>query len=97
MRQLLFSALAQSDIADIWQYTEQTWGPVQAGTYNRLIEGACLSLADGTQPGLSAEYIRSGYRKLPVGKHMIYFRTNETTIDVVRILHQRMDVEEHLA
>ena len=41
--------------------------------------------------------VRDGYHKAIVGMHMVYFRrTNDTTIVVVRILHQSMDVERHL-
>nr|WP_240539733.1 type II toxin-antitoxin system RelE/ParE family toxin [Rhizobium sp. CCGE 510] len=40
---------------------------------------------------------RKGYRKAFVGSHLLYFKSNDAgQITVVRILHQRMDVAEHL-
>ena len=45
---------------------------------------------------LSAEDTRPGYRKAACGSHMIYFRQDGDDIDVVRILHQSMDVGRHL-
>lgn len=41
--------------------------------------------------------IRPGYRKLSAGSHTLFYRvTGEGTIDVVRVLHQRMDVDRNL-
>lgn len=38
-----------------------------------------------------------GYRKLSAGSHTLFYRvTGEGTIDVVRVLHQRMDVDRNL-
>ena len=40
---------------------------------------------------------RSGYRKYAVGTHTLYYRiAGVDMIDVVRILHQRMDIDRHL-
>ena len=57
---------------------------------------ACEALADGRRKGRNADNIRPGYRKLSVGSHVLFFRvTGGGEIDVVRILHQRMDVAGH--
>lgn len=37
-----------------------------------------------------------GYLKHAVGKHFVFFRTTDTGIAVIRILHQSMDVGLHL-
>ncbi|MDO9416041.1 type II toxin-antitoxin system RelE/ParE family toxin [Pararhizobium sp.] len=45
----------------------------------------------------SAETIRAGYRKVLTGSHSIFFRvTDDGIIDVIRILHQQMDIEARL-
>ncbi|MDP0500303.1 MAG: type II toxin-antitoxin system RelE/ParE family toxin [Verrucomicrobiota bacterium JB022] len=46
--------------------------------------------------GFSCAYVRVGYRKYPVGRHVIYYRVQPDALEVVRILHQRMDVERYL-
>lgn len=47
--------------------------------------------------GFSPPSCSGGYRKSLVGSHILYFRhTASGTIDIVRILHQRMDVMRHL-
>ena len=41
--------------------------------------------------------IRAGYRRHAVGSHTLYYRiTNGDLIDVVRVLHKRINVERHL-
>ena len=46
--------------------------------------------------GRSCDAICEGYRKFRVGRHVIFYRVIDRGIDVVRVLHQRMDFESHL-
>ncbi len=93
---------AQADLGAIWDYTAQTWGAAQAESYVRAIVSTCDALVQGSRSSQSAEHIRPGYRKAASGRHMIYFKpsspvlTDDRTqgIDVIRILHQRMDVPD---
>ncbi|KIC47754.1 type II toxin-antitoxin system RelE/ParE family toxin [Tateyamaria sp. ANG-S1] len=87
---------ALADLDDIWDYTETNWGPVQAETYVRAIAALCADLADGRRASLSAEAIRAGYRKASVGRHVVFFRHDAQRITVVRILHQRRDIDTQL-
>jgi toxin ParE1/3/4 len=41
--------------------------------------------------------VRTGYRGSRVGAHVIFYREVTEGIEVVRILHQRMDVRRQLA
>jgi len=69
----------------------------QAERYILRIRDACQALADGRRRGRAVDDIRPGYLKLAVGSHFLFFRITDTgLIDVVRILHQRMDVPSHL-
>ncbi|WP_425286991.1 type II toxin-antitoxin system RelE/ParE family toxin [Nitrosomonas communis] len=41
--------------------------------------------------------MRESYFKYGVGKHVIFYRrTGKGRIEIVRILHGRMDIEQHL-
>jgi toxin ParE1/3/4 len=40
--------------------------------------------------------IRAGYLKYAVGLHFLFYRLTADHLDVVRILHQRMDISAHL-
>ncbi|RVU21186.1 type II toxin-antitoxin system RelE/ParE family toxin [Methylobacterium oryzihabitans] len=91
------SAEARRDLAAIWAYSAKRWDEAQADRYVRLIAEGFENLAVGKVAGRSAEDVRPGYRKLAIGSHFVFYRiSGTTTIDVVRILHQRMDVGRHL-
>ena len=90
------SPAAQVDLSEIWDYTAEHLGEAQAERYTRGIQATCERLSDGTLVGLSAEDIRAGYRKIGVGSHVMYYREREGALEIVRILHRRMDVSRHL-
>jgi toxin ParE1/3/4 len=87
--------LARADLENIWNYTADTWSPEQADKYISEFVTAFAAIAAGERKGrLIPE--RAGYLKYAVGSHLVFYREGEATIDVVRVLHQRMDVERHL-
>lgn len=97
MRVYRLSPAARADLDGIWDYTEQNWGRTQAERYINEIRAACEALVSGARQGRSAEAIRKGYFKLAVGSHFLFYRlASDGAVDVVRILHQRMDVPTHL-
>jgi toxin ParE1/3/4 len=88
---------ARRDLSEIWDYSAVQWGTAQADRYIRLIASACDALATGRATGRSAEAIRAGYFRQIVGSHVLFYRARKRGgIEVVRILHQRMDLERHL-
>ncbi len=89
------SPLAEADLEAIWLYTFQNWSAEQADSYHADIMSALESLAKGSRIGRNVN-VREGYMKYPVGAHLVYFRMSESGIDVIRILHQRMDVARHM-
>jgi toxin ParE1/3/4 len=86
--------LAQADLENIWNCTADTWSPEQADKYISEFVTAFAAIAAGKRKGLVAE--RAGYLKYAVGSHLVFYREGEATIDVVRVLHQSMEVERHL-
>jgi toxin ParE1/3/4 len=90
------SPAAQSDVADIWDYTAEKWGTEQAEAYVRRIHRAVQAVAADHWLGRSCDEIRPGYWKYMVGSHLLFYRIDQNGIDVVRILHSQMDFERHL-
>ncbi len=90
------SPAARADLGEIWEYTAGRWGETQAERYTRDLQAACEALGDGTERGRSAEDVRAGYRKLAVGSHVMYFRLRSGSVEIVRILHRRMDVARRI-
>jgi toxin ParE1/3/4 len=89
------SPLAEADLEDIRSHTFEAWSPEQADRYLRDLISAFEDLAAGRKSGRRAD-IRQGYFKQTAGAHVIYFRRSDRWIDVVRVLHGRMDAELHL-
>ena len=96
MAQYALSPAAQADLESIWEYSLRHWGEAQAETYIRSIQTACEALAKGTIVSRAVEEIRTGYRKVAVGSHVMFFRIQQDTVEIMRILHQSMDIERHL-
>ena len=85
--------LARADLDDIWDYTAETWGGPQAENYVRASVATCDGIAAGHAATQDAAHIRPGYRKALSGRHVLFYRERPAGIDVVRVLHQRMDVD----
>jgi toxin ParE1/3/4 len=93
----VLSPCARGDLSEIWDYSAAQWGAAQADRYIRLIAAACAVLAAGRITGRSADAIRSGYLRHAIGSHVLFYRTHESGgIEIVRVLHRRMDIERHL-
>lgn len=89
------SPLAEADLEEIWLYTFRQWSLEQADKYHRDIIAAIEGLASGRNVAQQAD-VREGYWKYAVGAHVLYFRRSDASLDVIRILHGRMDVALHL-
>lgn len=94
-RRYRLSPLAETDLEDIWLYTFRTWSIEQADSYHSGIIAAFEGLAAGHKTGRPFD-IRDGYFKYPVGAHLVFYRVSDRNIDVIRVLHQRMDANRHL-
>ncbi len=90
------SPRARADVEDIWLYTRKQWSRRQADTYVRELVEAFAGLAQGRRVGISAEDIRPGYLKHFVGAHIVFFRRNPRSIEIIRVLHQSMDISARL-
>ena len=89
------SPLAEADLEEIWLYTFRQWSLEQADAYSLSIMAAIEGLASGCNIGQRAD-VREGYWKYRVGRHVVYFRSSDSHLDIIRILHGRMDVDLHL-
>ena len=81
----------------IADYTVEQWGVKQRDAYIKELFNAFSELAKTPQIAVSMDSVREGYRKFPQGSHVIFFRQGkETKIEIIRVLHKRMDVDAHL-
>lgn len=96
MAEYRLSPKAQRDLEAIFDYTVEQWGLSQALRYTDLIEATLAKLAEAPQQSQDSIFIRLGYRRRRVEQHTIYFRPTSYGIEIIRILHQRMDSTRHL-
>jgi toxin ParE1/3/4 len=94
--QLAIREAAYKDLEDIWAYTLETWSLKQADKYYHEIFAAFELLCTNPKIGKSAEHIRKGYRILKINTHLIFYITNDAELDVIRILHSKMDIPNRL-
>ncbi len=88
---------AINDLNKIWVYTFNKWSKEQADRYYELIIGEIEFIADNFFTGKSAEQTRKNYRVTKIKSHLIFYRKVENDIvEIVRILHQRMDIKNRM-
>ncbi len=109
MRQVRLTASAERDCQSILRWTAEQFGEAQARNYAAILNAAILTaailtLADGPD-ALTAkprDDIAPGLRILHAARfgrrarHMLLYRAgSDTVIDVLRILHDAMELELH--
>lgn len=90
------SVKAISDLEKIWLYSYYKWSKEQADRYHYLIIKEIEFITDNYNLSLNVDYIRKGYRMTKVKSHLIFLRKMGEVIEVVRILHENMDVNNRL-
>jgi toxin ParE1/3/4 len=92
------SVKASEDIENIWLYTFENWSLEQADRYINLIIDEIEYLADNPNAGKNFNHIRKNYRCSKVKSHLIFYRliNKQTDIEIIRVLHQIMDIENRL-
>ena len=98
MRKLKYSirAAAVRDLEGIWEYTFRKWSKDQADRYHGLITSEINYVADNKTVGKDMSHVKEGYLVSYVKSHMIFFKRQKGIVHVIRILHQKMDIESNL-
>ncbi len=88
--------LAEQDLIDIWLYTLEMWGDKQADKYLDELEQVFKLLAG------SPLICRERYELTPAVRihhhahHLIVYEALQDGINIIRVLHESMDVESQL-
>lgn len=86
---------ARRDLEDIWTYTVETWSAKKAEHYHGELIAAFARLATGKSRGRRSD-VRADYLKYRIGSHVVFYRMADGHIEIVRVLHERMDVARRL-
>jgi toxin ParE1/3/4 len=90
-RAVKISRAAAADLRAIARYTQHLWGANQRYEYLALLEGHFEILAENPRVGRLRDEDKSGLFSSVAGRHVIFYRADDTAIRIVRVLHQSMD------
>ena len=84
---------ARLDLAEIWLVTAERRSIDQADDYVCAIKDRLLRVCDFPRSYPEYRGRHGTFRKAPSGEHLIFYLTDGAVVDVVRIIHNRMDIE----
>lgn len=96
MKRIIKRARATVDLTDAWTYSSVQWGADQADALIEEIEKRFATLAEFPMAGARCDEISSGLRRLVVEHHLVFYFIRDDWIEIVRVLHERMDVTRQL-
>lgn len=97
MAKVILRQEAIDDLNDIWFYTFQEWSEIQADKYYANIKLACKSIGENPEIGREYNGIKKNLFGLKSQKHIIFYQfVSNDEIEVIRILHGRMDLKNRI-
>ena len=97
MLRYILTNKALDDLSRIWDYTFEVWSETQADKYYYMILTSCEDLANKKVVGKQYPEIHNEIRGYKIGLHIIFYRhIKGDKIEVIRILHARMDLKNRL-
>jgi len=88
--------LAEEDLIAIWLYSYEQWGGPQADLYLEKLEQALARIVQTPQLARERREFTPAVRILPCEQHLIVYLVTDNNVDVVRILHQSMDIDTQI-
>lgn len=86
---------ARLDLEAIWVRSLQSWGVDRTERYFDELTAAFELLASHPRLAPACDHVREGFRRAQSGRHVIYFSIGDHGIDVIRVLHDRMEPMRH--
>jgi toxin ParE1/3/4 len=97
MAKIVLRQKAIDDLNSIWEYTFAEWSETQADKYYDMLRFSCLEIGKNPEIGKSYNSINKNLQGLHSGRHIIFYEViNENEIEIIRILHERMDLKQRL-
>ena len=92
----LLSAQAETDLGEIFDYTEQEFGQAQASSYLMELDAIFNQLVLNPKSGRERREIRTNLRSIIHSAHIIFYRVRTDHIRIVRVLHASRDLSRFL-
>jgi toxin ParE1/3/4 len=92
-----FTNKAVFDLTQIWNYTLKNWSEGQADRYYHMLIDNCKELACNPDLGKNYYEVTINLLGFKAGRHIIFYRKiSEDEIEITRILHEQMDIENRI-
>jgi toxin ParE1/3/4 len=88
-----WSPEAEQDLLAIWNYVAREASPDVADEQLRSLDRACEALAQWPHSGRARDELFRGVRSIAVEAYVVFYRVEDSAIEIVRILHGRRDVD----
>jgi toxin ParE1/3/4 len=95
-RTYVLSQAAETDLEQIFDYTEREFGWDQSIQYLSKMELVFQQLLITPKLGRERKEIREGLRAVPYQSHIIFYRVLTNKIRIVRVLHGSRDLPKFL-
>jgi toxin ParE1/3/4 len=92
VKTLIVAGWARADLDAIARYTERRWGIARKRLYLDMLRRRFADLRTASGLGAARDDIRPGYRSIMCGSHIVFYRETADRIEILRVLHQRMDL-----
>lgn len=96
MKKIILSKAADADLEDIFDYTLDEFGVEQAVAYVSGFDEAFEMISENPEIGRERKEIREELRSLVKDKHIIFYRSLNDHVRIVRILHGSRDLPRFL-
>jgi len=90
-----FRPRTRTDLRTIFNDTYDRWGSAQADLYIKQLRFSIDSLKENPRRGYKYTALNY-YRSIHSGRHLIFYTIDTEYIVIVRVLHDRMDIEPNL-
>ena len=97
MAEYIINEKALEDLNNIWIYTAENWSVEQADRYYNLIINEVEFASENYETLKDFGNVRKDYRYSKVKSHLIFCKKiGNEQMEVVRILHEKMDVKNRI-
>lgn len=91
-----FTHDAEEDLREIVEYSLASWGGPQTIRYIEGLESLAERLAANPKIGINRSALLEGVLSFSYQSHTLFYLEEPFGITILRVLHQRMDVQRHL-
>lgn len=88
---------AIKDLSNIWNFTFEIWSENQANKYYGQIKEGFREISIDPEIGRNFIGVDKSFLGYHVNRHIIFYRKHKTKrIEIVRILHEKMDIPNRM-